>query len=477
MVYRSSGGEREPEWRKLSTRTAAIVFVLAAAIISAITMSTRPHLFGSVRTANRQQKQIHHNAASLEHYKAVQAVLRADQNEKKELRGLELGAEDGEVWKLSKAAKTQKSKMHEPVSASKVILDESEKIRSIFERMEKGPHMDTRVSGTGTKFVPYPHNSMPHTMHGKFVVGAPAPEMDTIQKAAMKETYFLNSADGKVPPLHQFSTKEARECLQDRKVLVTGDSYIKQFYVGLADILLARPDNENLGFPLHGPVYRHNTMLSLFHELKALGAGFERIMPACMGDHFQCYGLNKDGPKPDQNSLDACIKCLHQPKFRQADAIVVSSSVHLMESRGFKGHISNGEDFGGGNAAFNAKVARNVVHDIKSLWNEVDNIIWATGPQTREFLVPGQVKEKIDVNGLDYVFDHTCGPKAEGKVPPCMDFYHLTGACPHQNCTYDGSHFQRFVNRQKANVFLNIVCSRDSRKTRASTKTDLNQTK
>ena len=43
----------------------------------------------------------------------------------------------------------------------------------------------------------------------------------------------------------------------------------------------------------------------------------------------------------------------------------------------------------------------------------------------------------------------------------CLDFYHLTDACPYQNCTTDGSHFQRFVNRQKAQAFLNMVCEHD----------------
>jgi hypothetical protein len=41
---------------------------------------------------------------------------------------------------------------------------------------------------------------------------------------------------------------------------------------------------------------------------------------------------------------------------------------------------------------------------------------------------------------------------------PLLDYYHLTRSCVFDNCTYDGGHRSRYVNRWKAQLFLNMVC-------------------
>jgi len=43
-----------------------------------------------------------------------------------------------------------------------------------------------------------------------------------------------------------FTSKEAINCLKDKKVIITGDSYMNLMYVGLADILLNKPENYNM---------------------------------------------------------------------------------------------------------------------------------------------------------------------------------------------------------------------------------------
>ena len=78
--------------------------------------------------------------------------------------------------------------------------------------------------------------------------------MDAIQRAAATETYFEPIVGGKPEPVHIFSTAEARECLQDKTIVLAGDSYLKQLYVGLADILLGEPDNENMGYPVRAQI-------------------------------------------------------------------------------------------------------------------------------------------------------------------------------------------------------------------------------
>lgn len=39
-----------------------------------------------------------------------------------------------------------------------------------------------------------------------------------------------------------------------------------------------------------------------------------------------------------------------------------------------------------------------------------------------------------------------------------LDFFQLTMSCLFDNCTYDGGHRARYVNRWKAQLFLNTIC-------------------
>ena len=41
---------------------------------------------------------------------------------------------------------------------------------------------------------------------------------------------------------------------------------------------------------------------------------------------------------------------------------------------------------------------------------------------------------------------------------PILDFYQLTRGCTWNNCTIDGGHRSRFVNRMKAQKVLNLIC-------------------
>jgi len=41
---------------------------------------------------------------------------------------------------------------------------------------------------------------------------------------------------------------------------------------------------------------------------------------------------------------------------------------------------------------------------------------------------------------------------------PFLDVYQLTRSCTMQNCSSDGGHYSRFVNRWKAQLLLNTLC-------------------
>ena len=46
----------------------------------------------------------------------------------------------------------------------------------------------------------------------------------------------------------------------------------------------------------------------------------------------------------------------------------------------------------------------------------------------------------------------------ENPEHPFLDVYESTKSCTMENCTYDGSHRSRYVNRWKAQLLLNTLC-------------------
>lgn len=49
--------------------------------------------------------------------------------------------------------------------------------------------------------------------------------------------------------------------------------------------------------------------------------------------------------------------------------------------------------------------------------------------------------------------------KAAAFHVPVVDMQQLTGACTWADCSSDGNHRARFVNRMKAQLYLNMLCS------------------
>jgi len=56
-------------------------------------------------------------------------------------------------------------------------------------------------------------------------------------------------------------------------------------------------------------------------------------------------------------------------------------------------------------------------------------------------------------------FVHDLAPRYDTKKMRYMDVFQLTGTCYFDNCTSDGGHRARFVNRWKAQLLLNTICS------------------
>ena len=69
---------------------------------------------------------------------------------------------------------------------------------------------------------------------------------DAIQARAFEETICVPESKAGLSKLHLFSTLEARTCLSNVTVALTGDSYSRQLFIGLSEILLANPSNDHI---------------------------------------------------------------------------------------------------------------------------------------------------------------------------------------------------------------------------------------
>ena len=83
---------------------------------------------------------------------------------------------------------------------------------------------------TGVRFIPFPHNTLGSGVdvqcQWETTSLADTTEYDSTQRAAFTEgvciPHRLKSS------IHVFSSDEAKECLQSRRVIISGDSYMKQ---------------------------------------------------------------------------------------------------------------------------------------------------------------------------------------------------------------------------------------------------------
>lgn len=79
-------------------------------------------------------------------------------------------------------------------------------------------------------------------------------------------------------------------------------------------------------------------------------------------------------------------------------------------------------------------------------------LTWATGPSYDISKVSITSKRPTSMLNLEAM-------KLARKYDiPLLDFYTLTDRCVYRNCTSDGGHRSRYVNRMKAQMLLNNFC-------------------
>lgn len=274
---------------------------------------------------------------------------------------------------------------------------------------------------------PYPHIRKWKYDEWKSVVwrtSAPSAHEDLVQRAITREGR-VDFALGPKP--HIFSQKEALQCLAGQRILFSGDSYHMHTFIGLADILLGDPVN----FELTSSGARRATLVRRMSQLQLLPAT-EGItwVKACHSDCSSAFDGN-------------CSSCLlSNVATAPTLAVIVSGGVHWHGDK-------------------EALLRRSLL--------KLPGVLWATGPSYAPSLIPPMYLEtmsKQTIPALVRLYRETTRPGgiAESTTTwspagvPVVDMFQVTRACVWANCSVDGGHRARFVNRMKAQLILNLLC-------------------
>ena len=307
------------------------------------------------------------------------------------------------------------------------------------------------------KFIPFPHRelyygndahcewkSLPLDDNNSIAASSSGQQdLDSIQISAMMETICMPTQNQVLlNKLHIFSSREAKECLVNNNVTlgIAGDSYNRQLYIGLGDILLGNPTNYKIA---DGKI-RNNVLQQTQIQLKQAGL-YTHAQWIC---NDECYGDDK---------LTVCSKCI--AKFRQTtttyfDAIRYNDNkqqqYHVIPVVGTAVHIYNRHN------QSSSKTIDELETFVNSTYGEV-GIIFNSPPSYQISKVPASYT-KIHKGASGYYWNFLPLIDKYKHNIRYLDFFQLTRACTFDNCTTDGGHRSRFVNRWKAQLLLNTIC-------------------
>ena len=290
-------------------------------------------------------------------------------------------------------------------------------------------------------------------------------EYDSIQAAAYKEGMCIPNNATLASKLHIFSQAEAIECLsptmQQRhiSVIISGDSYTRQLFIGLADVLLGRPSKQEIT----GQKLRLDTLEKSNEDLAfrhANDSSYPNVQYKCFDE---CYGNYGSGP----SFSIQCSNCINNYTISSNDSVaVVGAGVHVLTY--YTGQINKllpanerksptGKDIPEGGESIAA--VNETIKDFERFFNLSKNLIYVSMPSYDIEKVPTAYKNASH-NTYAGVIHRGLLPSLapQNTQHPFIDVFQLTRACWMSNCSYDGGHRSRYVNRWKAQLLLNTLC-------------------
>jgi len=323
------------------------------------------------------------------------------------------------------------------------------------------PKTKKNHSAAVIRYVPYPHNQLPFGNEGRCdwstgraslftsLLGNPDDDgeeeihPDPIQQAAIRQGVCLPE---NTTGLHIFSTAEAIECLSksgkngSMTVTISGDSYTMQLFVGLGDILLANPSDDEITNATYRERLRKETNL-LLQKRHNTDHSFPNVQFVCI-DKWECYG--------EKIVSGECAKCLNSYKKGKTEndtvVQVLGVGVHLIRYYTELGKTR-------------PEAYKLVVQSFERLFETARPDVLVSMPSYEIEKVPAMYRDAPH-NKASGVYGGT-QDLVQKKGYPFLDVYQLTLACSRDDCSYDGGHRSRYVNRWKAQLLLNALCKQE----------------
>jgi len=289
------------------------------------------------------------------------------------------------------------------------------------------------------RFIPYPHKTLGSGAAvqcqwetRRFTnASASSALLDFTQRNAYTEGVCI-------PPtlnntLHIFSSAEAIECLssdvqkRDIRLILSCDSYMKQLYIGLADILLSKHNSG--GKEIKDSSMRSKVLATAQHWMdnrhRKKNSTFPFVKYRC---EEECYG---------KKSLDRCSECI--------DQFSGNSSSHDVWVVGFGIHTYN---------RVKTSTAVKEINRFLDKEEEKNRTIYVGPP----YYVHREDYKDQAANMESLYRDLLPNLAPENPSHPFLDVFELTKSCVMKNCSFDGGHRSRYVNRWKAQLLLNTLC-------------------
>lgn len=273
---------------------------------------------------------------------------------------------------------------------------------------------------------------MPTVTEGRWLTAPAAEAVDAVQQHALSEGFYVDTAEGTSPRL--FSSEQARACLAGKSIAVSGDSYTKQLAIGLIEVLTGKLTNS---------VIRNARKRQRALEA-ALATAASDLTPRGINISFPCM-------KPCYGWSGRMLQCASCLKATGADLVILSTGIHLAEK--WRSELSTHENA----TARSLLVAEQVLKETKLVFDSITNLIWGTSPSYNRQKIPEKYKDTMPLSDMEH-FYHKTLRLAQDTGIRLADFHEMTRACVWDNCTADGGHRSRFVNRAKAQAVLALVC-------------------
>lgn len=307
---------------------------------------------------------------------------------------------------------------------------------------------------------------------------SPLPPLDPIQRAALREGICLPEGiegiggtgsssggcdDADAGVIRLFSTAEAIECLTGTmttttattaassnasstsspviELVVAGDSYNQQLFIGLADILLATPHNDEI----YDGRARDRLVDRRADDLRRRRNDADSKAPPFPDVRFVCTPECRGQRRPFSTLCSGCInRITGRNNPNAAVAAVVGAGVHIVKAE---------------NRSIDRAVAQ-----FQSFLVRTRRVVYNSMPSYQTDKVPPKFRNASHHAGAGSFYARTLAFSLPRNVSsgrrghPFVDYFQLTKSCYMENCSYDGGHRSRYVNRWKAQLLLNTVC-------------------